>query len=99
MMSVAIALRLPRSPSFRSADRHRVHQAAVSPQVVEPAIEFELGVLAERTVEDLAVISDELDLVIGPFLVEPERLAHARGYAEYPLDIGIVALRHLVDVL
>src|SRR6516225_4162032 len=49
--------------------------------------------------EDLAVIADHLDCVVGPFLVETERLAHAGGDAKHALDAGILALRHFVDVL
>src|SRR6266851_5621349 len=99
-VSVAIIRSLAASGryTFSSADRYCIHQATACPQIVEAALEFELGILAEVAVEDLAVIADQLDLVIGPFLVEPERLTHARGDAEHALDVGIVALRHVVDV-
>src|ERR1700756_4067699 len=99
MVSVAMGRALFRYTSLSSADRHRIHQAAVGPEIVETTVEFELGVLAKGAVEDLAVIADQLDLVIGPFLVEPERLAHARSDTQHALDVGIVALHHVVDVL
>src|SRR6516165_6922146 len=88
----------PTPKPLYSADRHCVHQPAVGPQIVEAALEFELGVLAQRAIKDLTVIADQLDLVIGPFLVEPERLAHAGSDAEHTLDVRLVALQLLVDV-
>ena len=50
-------------------------------------------------VEYLAVIADQLHRVVGPFLVEVQRLAHPGCRAKHALDIGRVALRHLVDIL
>src|ERR1700719_398686 len=82
-----------------SADRHRVDQPALGPQIVVAALELERRAEAEMLVEDLAVIADQLDRVVGPFLVEPQGLAHARCPAEHALDVGGFALRHLVDVL
>src|SRR5438874_4792240 len=69
-----------------SADRHRVHQPALGPQIVVAAFELQRRAETKMSVEDLAVIADQLDRVVGPFLVEPERLAHARSGAEHPLD-------------
>src|SRR5689334_9841398 len=43
-----------------SADRHRVHQPAARPQIVEAAIELQRRILADVAVEDLAVIADRL---------------------------------------
>src|SRR6478736_6783799 len=76
-----------------SADRDRVEQTALSPQMIEAALEFELGILAERAVEDLAVIADQFDLVVSPFLVEPQRLARTRSDAEHTFDVRIIALQ------
>src|SRR4029077_2456365 len=83
----------------RSADRHRVDQAALGPQIVEPAFELERRSEAEMLVEDLAVIADQLDLVVGPLLVEPQIFAHARGDAEHALDVGVVGFGHVIDIL
>src|SRR5260221_14758982 len=82
-----------------SANGHRVHQPALGPQIVETALELERRILADIAVEDLAVIADQLDDVVGPFLVETDRLAHARRHAEDALDVGIVGLELLVDIL
>src|SRR5579863_4310543 len=95
-VSLAMAGRPGRAAS---ADRHRVDQAALGPQIVEPALQLERAAHAEIMVEHLTVIADRLDLVIGPFLVEPERLAHAGGDAEDTLDGGVVAFQHVVDIL
>ena len=62
------------------------------PQIVEAAIQLQRRLGADIALEDLAVIADRLDRVIGPFLVETERLAHAGGRAEHPLDVGVLAL-------
>src|SRR5471030_2805217 len=81
------------------ADRRRVLQAAVLPQSVQAAVDLEHRARADIALEALAVVTDQLDDVVDPLLVEPERLAHARGDAEDALDRGIVTLQHLVDVL
>src|SRR5882672_1009000 len=83
----------------RSADRHRVDQPALGPQIVVAALDFERRAEPEMLVEDLAVIADRLDRVVRPFLVEAQRLAHAGRGAQHALDVGRLALRHLVEVL
>src|SRR3990167_1440347 len=83
----------------RSADWWGVLQAALRPQLVHAAIDLEDAVLADVAVEALAVVTDLLDDVVDPLLVEAERLAHARRDAEDALDRRVVALQHLVDVL
>src|SRR4029077_14916738 len=60
-----------------SADPHRVDQPALGPQIVVAALQLERRAEAEMLVEDLAVIADQLDRVVGPFLVDPQGLAHA----------------------
>src|SRR5260370_5136555 len=81
-----------------SADRHRVDQPTLGPQIVVAALKLQRRGEAEMPVEDLAVIADRLDRVVGPFLVQPQRLAHAGGGAEHALDAVRLALGHLVVV-
>src|SRR4051812_38329274 len=83
----------------RSADRRGVLQAALGPQRVQATLDLERAAHADVAVEALAVVTDLLDDVVDPLLVDAERLAHARRRAEDALDGGIVALQHLVDVL
>src|SRR5215212_4570862 len=87
------------APPGRSADRRCVKQSAFGPQIVVAAFELQRRAQAEMLVEDFAVIADRLDCVIGPFLVNPERLADARRDAEHALYIGILALRLFIEVL
>src|SRR5712691_9532758 len=86
------------APAPISADRHRVDQPTLGPQIVVAALELERRAETEMPVENLAVIADRLDRVVGPFLIEPQSLAHARSGTEHALQIGGLALRHLVDV-
>src|SRR5436305_2826153 len=79
-------------------DRHGVHQPALGPQIVVAAFELQRRAKTEIAVEYLAVIANQFDGVVGPLLVEPERLAHARSGAEHALDGRIVALEHIVDI-
>src|SRR5436853_40085 len=81
----------------RSASRGRVHDAALGPQIVDPALELERGLRSEAAVIDLAVVADRLDRVQRPLLVEAERRTHARGLAQQTLDARVLGLgRHLV---
>src|SRR5690242_21840801 len=80
-------------------DRHGVLQAAVLPQRIQAALDLERRPHADVALEALAVIADLLDDVVGPLLVDAERLAHPGRHAEQTLDAGIVALQHFVDVL
>src|SRR5271166_6148572 len=82
--------------SVRSADRWRVLQAAFVPQVVDAARHAERSHVA---IPLLAEVADLLDDVIGPLVVDPERLAHVAVDAEQALDVGVVGLQHVVDVL
>src|SRR5688572_27117604 len=80
-------------------DRRGVLQAALGPQLVQAAVDLERRLRAEVAVEALAVVTDLLDDGVDPLLVDPQRLAHAGRDAEDALDGGVVALKHLVDVL
>src|SRR5262245_2643204 len=84
---------------FALADRRGVLQAALGPQRVLAAGDLERRALADVALEHLAVVTDLLDDVVDPLLVDAERLAHARRDAEDALDGRVVALQHLVDVL
>src|SRR5215470_17483856 len=86
-------------PSTVLADRRRVLQAALGPQIVQAAVDFQHRAGTDVALEALAVVPDLLDDVVDPLLVDPQRLAHARCDAEDALDAGILALQHLVDVL
>src|SRR5678816_4150247 len=86
-------------PSSPSADRRGVLQAALRPELVHAAVDLEQRVRTDMLVVALAVVTDLLDDVVDPLLVDPERLAHARRDAEDALDRRILALQHLVDVL
>src|SRR4051794_8740060 len=57
----------PPPEAAASADRHRVDQATLGPEVVIAALELERRIDAQVLVEDLAVIADRLDRVVSPF--------------------------------
>ncbi len=80
----------------RLADRRRVHQAALGPQVVQAAREAER---LEVRVEALAVVADLLDDVECPAVVQAEHLAHVAGGADEALYRRILAGERLVDGL
>src|SRR5688572_29166258 len=82
----------------RSADRRRVHQTTLVPEVVQPARQLECGVRADVALEDLAVVADRLDCPVGPVLVQSEQLAGVLAGPEDALDRGVGARLHLVDI-
>src|SRR5258708_748311 len=88
-----------RPPKDGSADGRGVLQPALGPQLVEPAIDLERRAHTDIAVESFAVIPDQLDDVVDPLLVDPERLTHARRDTEDALDGGVVASQHVVDIL
>src|SRR5262249_34794163 len=90
---------LPGRTTSWSPDRRRVLQAAFGPELVQAAIDLQHRALADIALEALAVVTDLLDDVVDPLLVDAERLAHARRDAEDALDRRILALQHVVDVL
>src|SRR3984957_13723442 len=88
----------PRSSNrdARSADRRSVLQAALGPDVVDAALHTHRGDVA---VPDLAKIADLLDDVVGPFVVDPERLSHVALEPEQAANVRVRAGHEAVDVL
>src|SRR6185369_10181792 len=81
------------------ADRRRVHQAALGPEVDDAARQPDRRLRPEVALEALAVVADLLDDAIRPLLVEAEELAGVFRDAEEALYRGILAARLLrVDV-
>src|ERR1700722_6445240 len=70
----------------RSENRRRVLQAALGPDIVDAALDTHRRDVA---VPHLAEIADLLDHVVGPFVVETERLAHVPLQTEQTTDVGI----------
>src|SRR5687767_13021909 len=87
---------LPCSCRNRSAlsDWRGIHQAALVPQPVQPALEAER---LQVGVEALAVVAHLLDDVVGPLVVDAEHLADVAGGADEALDVRIGAGGLLVD--
>src|SRR5512138_2919447 len=78
------------------AHRRGVDDAAVLVLRVEAALEADRRAGADELLEDLAVVADLLDDVVGPLVVEPQHLAHVPLGAEEPVDVRIAgALGHL----
>src|SRR5258708_33518852 len=69
--SMAIAA----APCLRSADRRRVLDAALVPEVVEAAGDAELGAGADIAIERLAVVADRLHDPRYPILGQAELFA------------------------
>src|SRR3546814_2360575 len=67
-------LTIARRPA--SAHRRCVNDAAVLVLGVQAALEGDRRAGADELLEHLAVVADLLDDVVGPFVVEPEHLAH-----------------------
>ena len=87
------ARRMPRRSAVRHRPRardQRIGSAYIRPpwvhRLLRPRSSFSGELGADIALEDLAVIADLLDRVVDPFLVEAERLAHARRGAEHALD-------------
>src|SRR5262249_35821663 len=88
------------SPSLRgasSADRRRILDAALGPQVVEPAGEAELGARADVALEHFAVIAYRLDDAHHPVLGQAELLAQIAFGADQPPDVRLVRLERLIE--
>src|SRR5687768_6775210 len=64
------------SDPARSADRHRVLQAAVRPERVQAALDLERRAHADVALEDLAVIADLLDDLVAPLIGQAQVRAH-----------------------
>src|SRR4051812_23558799 len=91
--SIAIARFVRVSP-----ERRREQQAAVLPQSVLSAAQAEPRTFAEMPLENLAVIPDLLDRLIGPVGREAVLLAEIVADAEQALDLGHLALFHLIHI-
>src|SRR5690606_12836942 len=81
-----------------SANRQRVHQAAVLPLRVQAAFDLQRAGAAQVAIEAFSVVADLLDDVVGPGVVDSHALARARRDAQDALHGGTGALAHLVDV-
>ena len=79
--------------------RRGVHDSALGPQGIQTAFELQRRVDAHIAFENLGVVTDHLDDVVGPFFVQPQGLAVARVHAQEALNLGVVALQHVVHVL
>src|SRR5262245_16203748 len=79
-------------------ERDGVHQAALGPGGVEPALKLQGAGLADIALKNLAVIASGLDRLLHPFVVKPEPRAEVAGGAEQALHGRRLRLRHLVDI-
>src|SRR5262245_27426844 len=86
-------------PALPSADRRRVLDSALVPEVVQAARNVELGAGADIAVERFTVVADMLDDAHHPVLGEAELFAEVAVAAEHALEVRLVGLGHLVDVL
>src|SRR2546423_14425859 len=84
------------SPS--SPKRRRDQQPAVFPQPVLPAREAKPRAFPEVALEDLAVVSDLLDRLVGPVGRKAGLLSEIVADAEQALDLRHLALEHLIDI-
>ena len=55
-------------------------------EIVEPARQLQVGLRAERALEDLAVVADVLDDLIGPVARQPQCLTEIGLQAEEAAD-------------
>src|SRR5262249_39311109 len=90
---------LASSADRRSANGRRVLQATLAPELIEAAFDPERAAHADVALEALAVVTDLLDDVVGPLVVDAEPLPHAGGDTEDALDARVLALQHLLNVL
>src|SRR5436305_148787 len=81
-----------------SPKRRREQQAAILPQPVLAARQTEPRAFAEMALEDLAIISDLLDRLIGPVGGEAVLLSEIVADAKQAFDLRHLAFLHLVDV-
>src|SRR5260221_149942 len=82
-----------------SADRWRVLDATLAPEIVEAAGDAELGAGADIAIEGFAVVADRFDDPRYPILGEAELFAEIAVGAEGALEFGLVGLGHVVDVV
>src|SRR5439155_4607854 len=85
---------------MRSADRRRVLNAALVPELIEAAGNSELGAGTDVAIERFAVIADRLDDADHPILGQAELLTEIAVGAEHPLELRLVRrFRQVIDVL
>src|SRR5262245_61493688 len=84
---------------YRSADRWRVLDSALVPEVVQATGDTELGAGADIAVEGFTVVADMLDDTHYPVLGEAELFAEIAVGTKHALEIRFVGLDHLVDIL
>lgn len=72
---------------------------AIGPQRIHAAFQAQRRILANVVLEDLAVVADLLDRLVGKVGAETELLAHVAAGAQKALDRRLVALEHFIDVL
>src|SRR5215469_17090681 len=70
-------------------ERRREHQPAILPQRIRAALQAEGRFRPDIAGEDLAIIADLLDDVIGPVLREPHLLAEIVADTEEPLHFRV----------
>src|SRR3979409_1289228 len=92
-MAIATAL------CWRSADRRRVLETALVPELVEAAGNSELGAGADIAIKALAVIADGLHDPHHPILGQAELFAEIAVAPQYPFQLRVVRFHLLVDVL
>src|ERR1700719_851073 len=83
----------------RSADRRRVLDSALVPELVDTARDLKLGAGADIAIEGFPVIADRLDDLQHPILGDAKRLAEIAVDTEHALELRLIRFRHLVDVL
>src|ERR1700709_1150037 len=87
------------SAGRRSADRRRVLNSALVPELIEAAGNAELRTSADVAVESFAIIADRLHDPGHPILGDTELFAEIAVGAEYPLELRLVRFGHLIDIL
>src|SRR5690606_5734137 len=83
---------------LRLADRSGVLQTAIGPQRIEAALKTNVGVHANIAFERFAVVTDQLDDLVGPVLGQSDRGTEVAFNAEQTLDGRIVRAEHLIDI-
>src|SRR5262249_42555459 len=83
-----------------SADRRRVHDAALVPERIEASLQAQWRLRPKIALEHIAVIAHLLHDLIGPIGLEAEQLAHIvlLFYTEQAAYAGVRRALHLVDI-
>src|SRR5262249_12728476 len=85
--------------AIRSAARWRVLDAALGPQLVQPAVDLERRAHADVALKRFAVVADLLDDVNGPILGQAELLTVVAFSSDETLDLRVWRLHRLVEGL